>query len=101
MKSDEFNLFISLDCQPTLKFIDKMDNILEKILTKFALEENISKPSFIILYNGKAILEELFERNSSKLENNIYSFVFKYGNTIIDLNKKFDEIANNTDKRLG
>ena len=74
MKSDEFNLFISLDCQPTLKYTHKMNDILENILTTFALKENISKPSFIILYNGQAILEE-------------------------DIKKSISEIMNETDKR--
>ena len=45
-------------------------------------------------------IKDIFNRNNSKIGYNIKSLVFKYGITEIDLNKKFDEIANDTDKRF-
>ena len=45
-------------------------------------------------------IKDIYIRNKSKIGYNIESLVFKYGMTKIDLNKKFDEIANDTDKKF-
>ena len=54
-----------------------------------------------ISLNGKKneALKEIFTRNINKIGiSNLNSFVFKYGQDEINLNKNFDDIANNSDR---
>ena len=44
------------------------------------------------------MIKDIYNRYKSKTGIEIESLIFSYGNTKIDVNKKFEEIANKKDK---
>ena len=58
------------------------------------------EPDKVISLQGKRDekIKDIIKRGAIKIDMNINYFVFKYQNIGIDLNKKFDEIANSRDK---
>ena len=58
---------------------------------------NLENP---IVMKGKRIetIKDIYNRYKNKIGIEIDSLIFQYGNDIIDVNKKFEEIANKTDK---
>ena len=161
-EEDEMELIISYESQKVEKIKCKMSEKIEDILTKFANKINVDYSSFMILYSGKALvnndlkskffqvmsthdkiqksmsiliytkstiflsgqvfikilliinstnvfelkgkknesIKSILKRNETKIGKDIDSLIIKYGNDEIDINKKFDDIANETDKKF-
>ena len=161
-EEDEMELIISYESQKVEKIKCKMSEKIEDILTKFANKINVDYSSFMILYSGKALvnndlkctffqvmsthdkiqksmsiliytkatiflsgqvfikilliinstnvfelkgkknesIKSILKRNQTKIGKDIDSLIIKYGNDEIDINKKFDDIANETDKKF-
>ena len=53
----------------------------------------------IIKENRDKLMRDIFKPFADKKKLNLNSLLFKYGDKKIDLNKKFDDIANNLDKQ--
>lgn len=58
-----------------------------------------SKDSIIIKGQKKEIIKDIIKKNSSKI-GDINKMIFKYGNNEIQLDQKFEDIANKRDKLL-
>ena len=55
---------------------------------------------FVLQGTKEETIKAILQKNSSKIDINIHSFVFKYGKENIDINKKFDDIANEIDQKF-
>ena len=59
-----------------------------------------SRKVFVLQGKREDKLKDILIKNNSKINSDINSLIFKYGNKNVDLDKKFEEIANNTDKNF-
>ena len=55
---------------------------------------------FVLQGTKEETIKAILQKNSSKIDIDINSFVFKYGKENIDINKKFDDIANEIDQKF-
>ena len=55
---------------------------------------------FVLQGTKEETIKTILKKNSSKIDIDINSFVFKYGKENIDINKKFDDIANEIDQKF-
>ena len=81
---------------------DKCTQIQEEVLLepediKINLIIDSKRPLLLQAKRGETI-KEILIRNTSKLQIDIKTLIFKYGNKIVDINKNFDEIADARDK---
>ena len=92
------------------KFDRKMNLLLYNSNNNITSSQNNSNINIILMIDPKKIfvlqgkkedtIKTILNKNKSKIDTDINSLIFKYGNEIIDINKSFDDIANDIDRKF-